>query len=269
MGSDAVFVGSIPEFYDHYLVPLIFATYAEELAARVAKLEPGSVLEIAAGTGVATRAVVRALPEAVEVVATDLNQAMLDQAEATGTARPVRWQQADALALPFAAVSFDVVFCQFGAMFFPDKDRAFAQAHRVLRPGGILLFSVWDRIEQNEFADVVTTTLAGLYPDDPPQFLARTPHGYSDLKAISHHLATAGFENPPRFETISARSRAASAEAVAIAYCQGTPLRAEIEERPGSNLAAVTAACTDAIAQRFGHGPVDAKIQAHLITVDC
>ncbi|MFC1408800.1 class I SAM-dependent methyltransferase [Streptacidiphilus sp. N1-12] len=266
-GTDAVFAGSIPEFYDDYLVPLIFEPYAENLAARLVRLDPARALEIAAGTGVVTRAAARALPEHVELVATDLNQAMLDHARAVGAARPVRWQQADALRLPFADAGFDVVFCQFGAMFFPDKVRAFGEARRVLRPGGTLVFNVWDRIEQNEFADIVTTALAGLYPADPPRFLARTPHGYSDLDAIAEDLARAGFTTAPRCETVAAHSRAASARAVAVAYCQGTPLRTEIEQRPGADLAEATAVCAAAITQRFGPGPVDGTIQAHVVTV--
>ena len=166
----------------------------------------------------------------------------------------MQWQQADALRLPFDAASFDIVVCQFGVMFFPDKARAFAEARRVLRRGGVLLFNAWDRIEENEFADVATTTLAELFPADPPRFMARTPHGYFDLEAIARDLANGGFRAPPRIET--------------IAYCRGTPLRGEIEARAGAGLAEATSACTAAIALRFGAGPVDAKIQAHLVSVE-
>ncbi|MFI5732605.1 class I SAM-dependent methyltransferase [Kribbella sp. NPDC051587] len=266
--SDAVFVGSIPEFYDEYMVPMIFAVYAEDLARRVAELAPDRALEIAAGTGVVTRVAARLLPESVELVATDLNQAMLDRAEAIGTTRPVRWQQADAMDLPFESASFDVVFCQFGAMFFPDKAQAFAEMRRVLRPGGTLLFNVWDRIEDNEFAATVMSTLADLYPTDPPQFMVRTPHGYFDLDAIAHDLTTAGFTSTPHHETITARSRATSAEAVAIAYCQGTPVRAEIEARATPDLATATTACAKALSDRYGTGPLEGKIQAHIITIE-
>jgi len=266
-GSDAVFAGSIPEFYDTHLVPLIFEPYAADLAARVAALVPASVLETAAGTGVVTRAMARLLPAHVELVATDLNPPMLARAAAVGTERPVRWQQADALQLPFADACFDVVVCQFGAMFFPDKARAFAEARRVLRTGGALLFNVWDRLAENEFADTVTTALAVVFPADPPRFMARTPHGWFDHEAIARDLASAGFDTAPRFETVAARSRAVSAQAVAVAYCQGTLLRSEIEARSASGLADATAACAAAIARRFGTGPVDAKIQAHVVMV--
>ena len=267
-GSDIVFTGSISEVYESHLVPLIFEPYATGLAGRVAALHPSRVLETAAGTGVATRAMVRVLPANVALIATDLNQPMLDRAAVVGTVRPVQWQQADALRLPFDDASFDVLVCQFGVMFFPDKARAFAEARRALRPGGTLVFSVWDRIEENEFAHVVTMALAKVFPADPPRFMARTPHGYYDLNVVSRDLAAAGLTAAPHMETVAARSKAASAREPAIAYCQGTPLRSEIEARAGLGLAEATSACAAAIAQRFGSGPVDAKIQAHIVSVE-
>jgi ubiquinone/menaquinone biosynthesis C-methylase UbiE len=266
--TDTRFTGSIPEVYDTYLVPLIFESYATDLAKRVTARRPSRVLETAAGTGVVSRAMAHALPKHVDLVATDLNEPMLDRAAATGAPRPVGWQQADAAQLPFDDASFDAVVCQFGFMFFPDKVRAFSEARRVLRHGGVLLFSVWDRIEENEFAGTVTAALAGLFPADPPRFLQRTPHGYFDSKAISRDLADAGFSAAPHVETIAARSRAALARVPAVAYCQGTPLRDEIEARSGASIDDATSACATAIAQRFGTGPVDGKIQAHVIVAE-
>ena len=266
-GSETLFVGSIPELYDRLFVPLIFQPYADDLARRVAALAPSRVLETAAGTGVVTRAMALALPAHVELVATDLNPPMLDRAAAVGTSRPVHWQQADAIQLPFGDECFDAVVCQFGVMFFPDKVHAFSQARRVLRPGGVLLFNVWDCIEDNELADIVTTTLAPVFPADPPRFMARTPHGWFDRAAIVRDLAGAGFSEPPRIETVTERSRAPSALAAAMAYCQGTPLRTEIEARQGATLAQATTACEAAIVKRFGSGAIDAKIQAHVVSV--
>jgi ubiquinone/menaquinone biosynthesis C-methylase UbiE len=267
IGTDIRFAGSIPELYDSHLVPLIFEPYAADLAKRVAAHHPSRVLETAAGTGVVTRAMAHALPAHVELVATDLNQPMLDRAAATGPPRPVIWQQADATRLPFDDASFDVVVCQFGAMFFPDKARAFSEARRVLRRGGVFLFNVWDRIEENELADTVTAALASLFPLDPPLFMVRTPHGYFDTQVISRDLADAGFSAAPQFETIAARSRAASARAAAVAYCQGTPLRNEIEARHGAGIDEATTASETAITERFGTGTVDAKTQAHVVLV--
>ena len=265
--TDRTFAGSIPKIYDTYLVPLIFEPYAADLARRVAARSPARVLEIAAGTGVVTRAMASALPRSASLVATDLNQAMLEQAAATGTSRPVEWRQADAMQLPFADATFDAVVCQFGAMFFPDKPKAFSEARRVLKPGGIYLFSVWDRIEENEFADVVTAALGSRFPKDPPRFMARTPHGYHDCAAIEQDVAGGGFA-APRIDTLAARSRAASCRDVAFAYCQGTPLRNEIEARDASALNEATELAAEAIAKRFGRGAVDGKIQAHIVAAE-
>ena len=265
--TDKVFAGSIPDFYDRYLVPLIFKPYAEDLANRLATQPLARVLEIAAGTGVVTRAMASALPETVTIVATDLNQPMLDHASAIGTKRPVEWRQADAMKLPFEDGMFDAVVCQFGVMFFPDRPKAYSEARRVLRSGGTFLFNAWDRIEENEFADVVTTALQMLFPTDPPRFLARTPHGYHDTKLIARDVASGGFTAAPEIVTLSERSRAKSFRDPAIAYCQGTPLRNEIEARDASRLAEATDVAAEAIGGRFGRGAVDGKIQAHVVAV--
>jgi SAM-dependent methyltransferase len=266
--TDKVFAGSIPQVYEEYLVPLIFEPYAEDLAKRVAARSPGHVLEIAAGTGVVTRRLASVLPEGVSIVATDLNQPMLDLASAVGTKRPVEWRQADAMQLPFGDRTFDAVVCQFGIMFFPDKVKALAEARRVLKSGGVFIFNVWDRIEENEFADVVTTALESIFPENPPRFMARTPHGYFDRSTIERDVKSAGFAAAPKFDTVAARSRAASARIPAIAYCQGTPLRTEIEARGAARLGEATDVGAKAIAERFGSGAVDGKIQAHVVTVE-
>lgn len=266
--SDKVFAGSIPKLYETYLVPLIFKPYAADLANRLKSRPLSRVLEIAAGTGVVTRALATALPESVAIVATDLNQAMLDQARLTGTMRAVEWRQADAMQLPFQDGSFDAVVCQFGVMFFPDKSKAFSEARRMLRPGGVFAFNVWDRIEENEFADVVTAALASMFPKDPPRFMARTPHGYHDRATIARDLAHGGFTAAPRIETLAERSRAPSARDPAIAYCQGTPLRNEIETRDVRRLGEATDLAAEAIAGRFGREAVDGRIQAHIVVIE-
>jgi SAM-dependent methyltransferase len=267
-GSDKVFAGSIPLLYETYLVPLIFESYAADLATRLAARSPSRVLEIAAGTGVLTRRLASALPRSASIVATDLNQPMLNQAAALGAVRPIEWRQADAMQLPFEDASFDAVVCQFGVMFFPDRAKAYSEARRVLKPGGVFMFNVWDRIEQNEFADTVTAALEILFPDDPPRFLARTPYGYFAAAAIARDLKDGGFTSRPRIDTLAERSVAASARVPAIAFCQGTPLRNEIEERDASRLEEATDAAAAAIARKFGDGAVEGKIQAHIVAID-
>jgi SAM-dependent methyltransferase len=265
--TDHAFTGSIPEWYERAMVPLLFEPYAADLAPRVAALAPRRVLELAAGTGALTRALVRALPAQAELVATDLNGAMIDKAAAIGTARPVTWQVADAMALPFEDTSFDAVVCQFGVMFFPDKGHAHAQARRVLRPGGHLLFNVWGALEHNEVTDEVTRALAGLWPDDPPRFMARLPHGYHDPAVIAQDLARGGFPSSPSISIVDIASRAASARAAADALCRGSPLRAEIEARDPAGLDAAADAATRALAARFGDGAIEAPMRAFVVAV--
>jgi ubiquinone/menaquinone biosynthesis C-methylase UbiE len=168
VATDKVFAGSIPQIYDRFLVPLIFESYALDLAGRLAETEPQDVLEMAAGTGVLTRAIASRIAVRARIVATDLNQPMLDHAKGRMSRDDhIEWRQADAQDLPFADQSFDVVVCQFGVMFFPDKLQAYREARRVLKPGGHFLFNVWDQISENEFADVVTEALAVVFPHDP------------------------------------------------------------------------------------------------------
>ncbi|MBB1598598.1 class I SAM-dependent methyltransferase [Variovorax sp. UMC13] len=263
--SDKVFAGSIPQLYDTLMVPLIFEAYAADMAVLAAAGLPGAVLETAAGSGVVTRALAPRLGTGARYVVTDLSQAMLDHA---ATRQPpdgrIEWRQADALALPFDDASFDVVVCQFGAMFFPDRVAGYAEARRVLSPDGRFVFDVWDRIEENAFADEVTRALAEVFPHDPPRFLARTPHGYHDTALIRAELGRAGFTDIG-IETRAKTSHAPSAREVATAYCQGTPLRNEIEARDASLLALATDRAAQAIASRHGEGPVSGGIQAHVV----
>jgi SAM-dependent methyltransferase len=263
--TDRLFAGSIPALYERYLGPLIFEPYAVDLAARLGDVRSGTVLETAAGTGIATRALVRSLPATVRIVATDLNQPMLDFAAARVDSPRLTWRQADALSLPFPSGTFDAVVCQFGVMFFPDKAAAYGEALRVLKPGGRLLLNVWDRIEDNELAYVVAEAVAGLFPEDPPRFLARAPYGYHDTGRIRDELRAAGLVRIA-VETIEHRSRAASHRDPAIGFCQGSPLRNEIDARDPNRLGEATDAAAAAIAARFGLGPIDARIRAHVVT---
>lgn len=262
--ADKNFTGSIPEVYDDFLVPLIFEFYAQDMARKVADGAPQSVLETAAGSGVVTRALAPLLGGKARYVATDFNPPMLARAELRQPADDrIVWQQADAMALPFDDESFEAVCCQFGMMFLPDKPAGFREAFRVLEKGGRFIFSVWDRIEENAFAQCVTATAARLFPDDPPLFLARTPHGYHQAEAIGGELRRAGFRRV-EWMTITTQSRAESPQVAAFAYCQGTPLRNELEARAPGALDTITATAAKDIARSFGGGPVSGKIQAHV-----
>ena len=262
--SDKVFAGSVPENYDRYLVPLIFESFAQDTAQRVAALSPNAILETAAGTGVVARALTPRLSPDASYVVTDLNQPMLDYAARQVVDNRISWRKADAQALPFEDAAFDLVCCQFGVMFFPDRQLGYREAKLVLKHRGCFLFNVWDRIEENVFANDVTNALAEVFPSDPPRFLARTPHGYYDTALIRSELEKAGFSNVV-IETRAEQSRASSPRHPAVAYCQGTPLRNEIEARDAAKLQLATDYAASTIADRHGGGGVAAKIQAHVI----
>lgn len=262
--SDSSFTNDVARFYDSTLVPLIFEPYADDIAARVRDLDPSSVLEVACGTGVVTRALASSLPETCSITATDLNEAMVGHAERVGTSRPVTWRQASVMELPYGDDSFDVVVCQFSVMFFPDRAAAYREVRRVLQPGGTFLFSIWSGIEDNEFADVVTRAVGGLYPDDPPVFLARTPHGHGSIAEIESDVEAAGFERCVATQRDDLSS-AASPEHPAIAYCHGTPLRNEIEAREPGGLDRATEVAAAALRDRFGNGPIEGRISAVVV----
>jgi len=263
-GQDAHFAGSIPSTYDELLGPLMFAPYGEDLAARVARFGAKTVLEVASGTGVVTRALDRALAAGVRIVATDLNEAMLEVARRSPSAR-VKWQQADAQRLPFGDAEFDAVVCQFGYMFPPDKQACFREARRVLTPGGRLLFNMWGPLEKNELTETVGRSVAAAFPTDPPAFLTRTPFAFHDAAFLRSELERAGFTSV-EVETVDKVTRADSAEQAAMGVCMGTPLRSEIEARDASRLQAVTDGAAAALVARFGKAPFDNRMSAVVVT---
>lgn len=257
--QDSVWAGSMPQAYDRWLVPAMFHPFAVDLARRAAGYLPCSLLEIAAGTGVLTCELVTVIP-AAQVTATDLNAAMVE----FGSRRVplAAWRQADVLSLPFDDRQFDLVICQFGVMFFPDKPAAFREMRRVLAPGGRLLFSTWGAVETHGFAAAMVAGLAHAFPDDPPAFLTTVPHGYCDLGRVGTDLAAGGLECVSAVPVVL-DGNAASAADVAAGFCTGTPLRGEIEAR--GDLAASTAVIADQMTARLGPGPVTAKMTAYVI----
>jgi len=242
--TDTAFAGSIPELYDSLLGPLLFLPYAEEVAARVSRWMPGYILETASGTGIVTEAIHRAVPSA-RIVATDLNQAMLDVAARRVKSDRVGFQVADAQHLPFADESFDLVVCQFGVMFFPDKAKANSEARRVLKSGGHYLLVIWDTLGRNPVSQTLAGSVAAEFPDDPPRFLERAPFGYADRDQIERDMRAGGFTSIS-IDTVELSSRVSASEA-ARGMCLGSPLTAEIEERGKGAVERATAAAERAL----------------------
>ncbi len=249
----------MPEAYDRWLAPAVFRPFAADLAQRAARLQPTRVLEIAAGTGVLTRELVAALPDA-HVTATDLNGAMVHfgSRQAPGA----DWQQADALDLTFDDAAFDLVLCQFGVMFFPDKPAAFREMRRVLRQHGTVMFNTWATIDTHGFAAALLACIERAFPEDPPTFLVAVPHGYPDLNQVTADLAAGGLERVSA-ETVTLEGRAGAAADIASGFCTGTPLRMEIESR--GDLAASTAVISEEMTALLGAGPITARMTSYVI----
>ena len=260
---DTKFAGSIPGLYDRYLGPLLFQPYAEEVTRRAAALRPRRILEIAAGTGIVTDAMARSMPDA-EIVATDLNPAMLDVARGRVARANVRFQDADALDLPFDDGSFDAVVCQFGVMFYPDKVKGNAEARRVLRDGGAYIAVIWDRIDKNPASEVASDAVAALYPKNPPSFLARTPFGYANPQWIERDLRAAGFADI-RIDTVALNGAAVSAHDAATGLVAGCPLGAEVQERDPDGLQAAVDAAAEALGPLEDDGSIT-RLSAYIVT---
>ncbi len=256
------FTGSLPVVYDEHLVPVLFRPYAEVLADRVAAWAPSRVLEVAAGTGALTRELADRLPDA-DITATDLAPPMVERGAARSGSARVRWQQADAQDLPTADASVDVWVCQFGIMFFPDRVRAYREAHRVLRPGGRLLLSTWGPLADNGFAQVLDEALRAWRPADPPTFVRDVPHGYPDADRVRADLTAAGFTDV-QVDVVRLDSRAASAHEVATAFLTGTPAGDPARREGPDAVDEAIAAVTAALQRRYGDGPVAAPMSALL-----
>ncbi len=262
--SDTAFTGSLPRLYDQNLNTVLFAPYAADMARRLSALTDGRVLETAAGTGIVTCAMTAGLPKAVEITATDLNQPMLDHAMTKPELTSVRFQQADAQALPFPDHTFNAVVCQFGIMFFPDRVAGMREARRVLKPGGRFLFSVWGAVADNPVMDAIVTAMKRRHPSHRSWFLERLPCGYHDQNQIRADMALAGFSSVS-IEPVILTGRAETAHAPAIGMCQGSPLKAEIEALEPGGLQAATDAAAAEISARFGPGPFSALLSALVI----
>lgn len=259
-GPPQSFRHSTPELYDRYMGPLLFEPYAKLLAERAAFLHAGRMLETAAGTGILTRALHRAAPQA-QIIATDVNPVMLGVAAQNLRSDRVSFQPADAQNLPFDDESFDLVVCQFGVMFFPDKVRAHQEARRVLRSNGHYLLVSFDRLELNPVPNAAGTAVAGLFPDDPPAYMQRGPFSYADPALIERDLLAAGFRRI-HLETVALTTRVSARDA-AEGLVLGSPFRAEIERRDASALDRALDAVTAALARWDGN---DAPMSAHVAT---
>jgi ubiquinone/menaquinone biosynthesis C-methylase UbiE len=259
MAEADVFKHSTPALYDRYMGPLLFAPYAEHVAKHVALFRPESILETAAGTGIVTRAVHAAVP-ASEIVATDINPAVLEFATQQVQSERITFQAADAQQLPFDDETFDLVLCLFGIMFFPDKMRANAEARRVLRPGGRYVLVTFNRLDLNPVPEAAGEAVATLFPEDP-HYMERGPFSYTDASLVEKDLRNAGFQNV-ELETVGLSSTVSAPDA-ALGIVLGSPFRGEIERLDPSALERATTAVEEALQP---WDATSAPMSAHIAT---
>jgi ubiquinone/menaquinone biosynthesis C-methylase UbiE len=260
-GSDAKFVGSIPEKYDAYLGPFLFEPYAADYVRRLSLPEEVRVLELACGTGILTRRIAQALPESGRLMATDLNQPMLDHAQRmVGPDSRLEWRVADATKLPFPDESFDRVVCQFGIMFFPDKLAALREARRVLKRGGELSFNVWDSTRRNPYVEIADGTVAEYFPANPPTFF-QVPFGYHDQDTIRSVMQQAQFGNI-RLSEIALEGRSPTAMDAAVGLVEGCPLIVAIQERGVRDPRPIVEAVAKKLASAYGNSPMRCQLGA-------
>jgi ubiquinone/menaquinone biosynthesis C-methylase UbiE len=261
----AAFIGSIPQHYDRYLGPIFFHQYADDLAARLTIIPGMRVLEAACGTGILTERLARRLAGDGALVATDLNEAMIEHAKQKSVAASaVEWQEADATKLPFPDSAFDTVICQFGLMFFADKVAGLREACRVLKPGGRYLFNVWDSFESNTIGKVVHDTVTSFFPEDPPGFYV-VPFSLHDTAAITRWLANVGYQSIT-CEAVSRTGESPNAIAAATGLIEGTPLYGEIMQRRPDVVGDIKATLARNLAAAFGEAPLRCPLRAFVFT---
>ena len=258
------FSGSIPEFYDRYLVPLYFTPFAQDLVKRVQIKPDGAVLELACGTGIVTQGLAKKLAANGSITATDLNQAMIDIAcKKLPDDRRIAWRQADATDLPFGDGAFDAVVCQFGWMFFPDRARAGREAARVLRPGGQLLFNTWDSLKENPVPAEAYAGVRACFSTNPPRFYD-TPYGMFDPAEHERIVREAGFGNVT-VDRVQFSGAKLNPLDVATGVIRGGPFITEIEER-GADANSIIEAVAARLKRRFGAEPFAANLKALVCT---
>jgi ubiquinone/menaquinone biosynthesis C-methylase UbiE len=258
------FSGSIPENYDEYLGPLIFEPYALDIAGRISALQPATILELACGTGRVTKYLRSASSAGATLTATDLNPAMLEVAKRHASADNVSWGVVDAGALPYEADSYDAIVCQFGIMFVPDRVQAYAEARRVLKPGGTLLISSWDAIEYNPIFHIAQKRIVRFFHEHIPTFY-RIPYSYHNEQVMHDELTQAGFTDFT-IERVTLEGTSPSAEAAAKGLLEGNPVVGEIAAQGPDAMPMIFDDLVADIKEEFGSGELKVPLQAWVMT---
>ena len=247
-------------FYDHFLGPMFFEPYAIEVANRIDPLPVSLALEIAAGTGRVTRHIRKRIAASAKLIASDISEDMLAEAKKKLGHLDIDWQNIDAQQLPFRDNSIDLVVCCFGYMFVPDRPKAFAEAYRVLRPGGKLLFTTWDKLEHNAVSHT-SRLLAEEYLKGPLPESYNLSVSMSDEEVIRPLVEDAGFSKI-FIEKVKQFSVCPTAKEAATGLVEGGFVFKEIRQHHSEWINEIKMRLENELTEKFGAAPMIAPISA-------
>jgi ubiquinone/menaquinone biosynthesis C-methylase UbiE len=250
--------------YERYLGPYIFEPYAEDIVSRIPSTDIHTALEVACGTGRVTGKLRKALPGGCRLVASDLNPDMIAEAQKHIPDNEIEWLAADAQSLPFVDNYFDLLVCQFGLMFVPNKPLAVSEAFRVLKPGGTLLLSTWDKLENNPAMFLAHQTVASFFPADPPMFF-HVPFSLFDMGMLESLCKDAGFSNIAT-NLVKKTGMSPSAGETVTGMIDGSAVANAINERDATIMPVIKQTLETALAKAFGNAPMASPLQAWVLT---
>jgi SAM-dependent methyltransferase len=263
--APVAFSGSIPANYETYLGPLFFEPFAKAMIDHIRPMHLEAVLEVACGTGRVTKYLPNTLHPSAQMVITDINPAMVEYAKKVcGTNPRFQWDIVDAVKLPYKAAQFDGILSAFGVMFYSDRRKAYEEAMRVLKPGGVFVFTAWDKMENNPSAHMTTKTLQHFFPENTPAFY-HVPFSYWHEPTIHADLTAAGFTSV-QMELLNLTGHADSPQSAARGLLEGTPVYTEIIARDESVLAPLNKHLAALLEKRFGSRDLKVPLQARLVT---
>ena len=261
----AEFTGDIPTHYDTGLGPNLFTDFGDRLTGAACDGPATKVIELAAGTGIVSRKLRDSLRRESSLLVTDLNAPMLEVARRKfARGENVDFAVADAMELAFEDSEFDLMVCQFGVMFFPDKVASFREAARVLKPGGRYVFNVFSAMQENPYSQIAYCIPAQFFSGEPPGFY-KVPFHYGNPDVVRKDLAAAGWRDVTH-ETIRLRKKIASPEDFARGLVYGNPLIDEIRSRGGVDPETVAAAVLRALHVTFGPTGMTMPLEATMFT---